>query len=51
MIVTVAYPKTESSTFDHAYYVDKHTKLVQDMWGHHGLKSVRILKGTGSLGG
>jgi uncharacterized protein (TIGR02118 family) len=51
MIVTVAYPKTDSSTFDHAYYVDKHTKLVQDMWGHHGLKSVRILKGTGSLGG
>jgi len=51
MIVTVVYPKTATSTFDHAYYVNSHTKLVEELWGHHGLKSVRVLKGTGSLGG
>lgn len=51
MIVSVIYPKTASSTFDHAYYQHKHTKLVQDLWGHHGLLSVRVLRGTGSLGG
>jgi uncharacterized protein (TIGR02118 family) len=51
MIVTVAYPKTEHSTFDHAYYKAKHTPLVEKLWGHHGLRSVRVLRGTGSLGG
>jgi len=52
MIVTVAYPKTATSTFNHDYYVKNHTPLVERLWGgHHGLKSVRVLKGTGSLGG
>ena len=51
MIVSVAYPKTDTSTFDHAYYMGTHVKLVDERWGPHGLRSTRVLKGTGSLGG
>jgi uncharacterized protein (TIGR02118 family) len=51
MIVTVAYPKTATSTFNHDYYVSKHVPLVGRLWGPMGLRSTRVLKGTGSLGG
>jgi uncharacterized protein (TIGR02118 family) len=51
MIVSVIYPKTESSTFDHTYYVQKHVPLVNDLWGHHGMRGLQVLRGTGSLGG
>ena len=51
MIVTVMYPKTATSHFDHAYYTAKHVPLVGRLWGPLGLKSTQVLKGTGSLGG
>jgi uncharacterized protein (TIGR02118 family) len=51
MIVSVIYPKTETSTFDHDYYMQKHMKLVDRLWGAHGLASAKVLRGTGSLGG
>ncbi len=51
MIVSVTYPKSASSTFDHTYYVEKHVPLVNRYWGHHGLRGVQVLRGTGSLGG
>ena len=51
MIVSVIYPKSESSTFDHDYYLTKHVPLVQRLWGAHGLVSAKVLRGTGSLGG
>ncbi len=51
MILSVIYPKTAGSTFDHTYYVEKHMPLVNHYWGHHGLRSVQVLRGTGSLGG
>ena len=51
MIVSVIYPKTESSTFDYTYYVEKHVPLVNHYWGHHGLRGLQVLRGTGSLGG
>jgi uncharacterized protein (TIGR02118 family) len=51
MIVTVLYPKTERSTFDHAYYMAKHVPLVASRWTAHGLTSTRVMQGTGSLGG
>jgi uncharacterized protein (TIGR02118 family) len=51
MIVTVMYPKTATSQFDHAYYTSKHVPLVNRLWGPLGLKSAQVLKGTGSLGG
>lgn len=51
MIVSVIYPKTETSRFDHDYYVAKHVPLVNRFWGGMGLRGVRVLRGTGSLGG
>ncbi len=51
MIVTVLYPKTERSTFDHSYYMSKHLPLVAARWTPHGLVSTRVMQGTGSLGG
>jgi uncharacterized protein (TIGR02118 family) len=51
MIVSVIYPKTETSTFNHDYYHDHHMKLVDRLWGAHGLVSAKVLRGTGSLGG
>jgi uncharacterized protein (TIGR02118 family) len=51
MIVSVIYPKTTTSTFDHTYYMNKHMKLVDRLWGAHGMVSAKVLRGTGSLGG
>ena len=51
MIVSVIYPKTPTSTFDHDYYVKTHMPLVDHYWGHHGLVSVKVLRGVGSLSG
>jgi uncharacterized protein (TIGR02118 family) len=51
MIVTVIYPKTESSHFDHDYYTKTHMQLVQRLWGAHGMVGAQVLRGTGSLGG
>jgi uncharacterized protein (TIGR02118 family) len=51
MIVTVIYPKTETSHFDLTYYLTSHMPLVDSLWRHHGLASARVLQGTGSLGG
>ena len=51
MIVTVLYPKTDTSRFDHAYYVQKHVPLVNRTYGAHGMLSFKALRGTSSLGG
>jgi uncharacterized protein (TIGR02118 family) len=51
MIVSVIYPKTETSRFDHDYYVHKHLPLVQRTYGMHGMLSLKVLRGTSSLGG
>jgi uncharacterized protein (TIGR02118 family) len=51
MIVSVVYPKTASSTFDHEYYVQKHIPLVNHYWSGHGMRGVQVIRGTGSLGG
>jgi uncharacterized protein (TIGR02118 family) len=51
MIVSVAYPKTETSTFDLDYYVGTHVPLVNRLWGPLGLRGAQVLRGTGSLGG
>ncbi|HQT61213.1 MAG: ethyl tert-butyl ether degradation protein EthD [Acidiphilium sp. 37-67-22] len=44
--ITVLYPKTETSTFDTAYYHDKHMKLVGERWNTMGLKGATVLHGT-----
>lgn len=51
MIVSVVYPKTETSHFDHAYYMATHIPLVQRLWGKFGLKNATVMKGTGSPSG
>jgi uncharacterized protein (TIGR02118 family) len=51
MIVSVIYPKTETSTFDHSYYHETHLPLVGRLWGAHDLRGVTILRGTEGLGG
>jgi uncharacterized protein (TIGR02118 family) len=51
MIVSVAYPKTATSSFDLDYYVSKHVPLVNRLWGPLGLRGAQVLRGTGSLGG
>ena len=51
MIVSVVYPKTASSHFDHTYYLQKHLPLVQRTYGANGMLSAKILRGTSSLGG
>ena len=51
MIVSVIYPKTTTSTFDHDYYMNHHMKMVDRLWGGHGMVSSKVLRGTGSLGG
>jgi uncharacterized protein (TIGR02118 family) len=51
MIVSVIYPKSETSHFDHAYYTGNHMPLVQRTYGAHGMLSIRVLRGTSSLGG
>ena len=51
MIVSVIYPKTETSKFDHGYYMGKHVPLVGRLWGPLGLRNTTVLRGTGSLGG
>ncbi|KAM0144700.1 hypothetical protein ACHAP3_000732 [Botrytis cinerea] len=38
-IITVLYPKTETSTFDSDYYIQTHMPLVQEKWGPHGLRN------------
>ncbi|CCD52961.1 hypothetical protein ACHAPC_006702 [Botrytis cinerea] len=44
VIVTVMYPKTETSTFDMDYYMKTHMPLVQEKWGSHGLKNWTVTK-------
>ena len=51
MIVSVVYPKTATSRFDHAYYTSHHVPLVNRTYGAHGMKSIKVLRGTSSLGG
>jgi uncharacterized protein (TIGR02118 family) len=41
--VSVFYPSSEGSTFDHDYYRDKHVPLVMETWG---LTEAQIDKGV-----
>ena len=51
MIVSVIYPKSDTSHFDHDYYNHKHIPLVQRTYGMHGMLNLKVLRGTSSLGG
>jgi uncharacterized protein (TIGR02118 family) len=49
--LTVLYPKSESSHFDHAYYINKHIPLVRERFTSMGLLDVRLVRGTTTLDG
>jgi len=49
--VSVFYPKTASSRFDHGYYLDTHTPLLKRLFGPAGMQNLRLLRGSGSLDG
>jgi len=42
--VSVLYPQTADSTFDMAYYLDKHMPLVSQKWGPHGLQKWEVVE-------
>jgi uncharacterized protein (TIGR02118 family) len=46
--VAILYPKTESSTFDMAYYLNKHIPLVLARLSSMGLRRIEV---DGGLGG
>ncbi|QNI03913.1 EthD family reductase [Halomonas sp. SH5A2] len=40
--VMVAYPNTDTLFFDDAYYLEKHSPLVNSLLGEHGLRYLRV---------
>ncbi|MBV8915798.1 MAG: EthD family reductase [Acetobacteraceae bacterium] len=51
VVVSVAYPASQGSRFDLEYYRAKHTALVRERWSGMGLSDVRLIRGTGGMGG
>ncbi len=51
IILSVIYPKSDHSHFDHAYYMEKHIPLVQSLWGGMGLVKAELMRGESGMGG
>jgi uncharacterized protein (TIGR02118 family) len=51
IVVTVIYPKYESSRFDVDYYLATHIPLVREKFEPHGMKNVRVMRGMESIDG
>jgi uncharacterized protein (TIGR02118 family) len=49
--VSVFYPKTATSRFDFAYYLDTHTPMLKRLLEPAGMQNLRLLRGKGSLDG
>jgi len=49
--LTVTYPKTEGSTFDHDYYVQKHIPLCAELFGPHGFRGTVLRSNQGAAPG
>ena len=49
--LSVLYPKTDSSYFDHQYYIEKHIPLVRSKWSSLGLERIDLLRGTATVDG
>lgn len=50
-ILTVLYPKTDLSRFDHHYYVETHIPMVKSLLADYGLRRIELFRGIGALGG
>jgi uncharacterized protein (TIGR02118 family) len=51
VVVSVSYPVTEGSHFNLDYYTQTHTPMLRARWDGMGLETVRLIRGTGGLGG
>jgi uncharacterized protein (TIGR02118 family) len=51
VVISVLYPKTEESHFDHDYYLQKHIPLVRSRFQPLGLISDVLMRGTSTLDG
>ena len=51
IVVSVSYPNDPATTFDEAYYLQKHIPLVKQRWSGMGLQSVQVLRGLGTPDG
>ena len=49
--VSVFYPKTSDSKFDHEYYLTNHVPLVKARWGGMGLEKAMVLRGRSTMDG
>jgi uncharacterized protein (TIGR02118 family) len=51
IVISVLYPKTADSHFDHSYYMGKHMPLVRSRWQAMGLTRDELLRGSSTLDG
>ena len=49
--VSIIYPNNPDSTFDRAYYVEKHLPLAGRLFGAYGLTKAEVLNGKPGLDG
>jgi uncharacterized protein (TIGR02118 family) len=49
--LSVLYPKTDSSTFDHDYYLERHIPLVRSLLTRTGLERIDLMRGQPALDG
>ena len=50
IVVSVLYPKTGESWFDHDYYAQTHLPLVKSRWAGKRLERIDIVRGKTALG-
>jgi uncharacterized protein (TIGR02118 family) len=51
LLISVMYPDESASTFDEAYYLEKHIPLVRARWSSMGLEKVELVRGMGTADG
>jgi uncharacterized protein (TIGR02118 family) len=51
ILISVMYPQESGSTFDQAYYLEKHIPLVKARWSSMGLERVELVRGVGTPDG
>lgn len=51
LVITVMYPGTEGTRFDHAYYMETHMPLVRRLWEPMGLQHDQVMRGVAAPDG